>query len=105
MSISEHLTKPNPELARLIEQTPAGMAHWAGTGPAGKACRDCQHFMGKIRRTGIGVGDMQPGRCRWFISAMKAALWRAVPVHRVPPDTPSCSHFVPKVVKARKDAS
>lgn len=96
MTVRDHLTEPNPDLARLVAQTPPGMAHWAGSGPEGTTCRNCQHFMGKIRRTGIGVGDMQPGRCRRFIRAMKAALWRAVPVHHVPPDTPSCSHFAEK---------
>jgi hypothetical protein len=34
-------TELYPELAELIKATPAGMAHWAGTGPTGKVCRDC----------------------------------------------------------------
>jgi hypothetical protein len=37
----DYLTEPNPELAALVKATPPGMAHWAGTGPAGKVCRDC----------------------------------------------------------------
>lgn len=37
------LTEPNPELAKLIRQTPDGMAHWSGTGPDGTTCGTCKH--------------------------------------------------------------
>lgn len=28
----------------LVADTEIGMAHFAGTGPAGKRCKDCEHF-------------------------------------------------------------
>ncbi len=97
MTVRDHLTEPNPELAQRVAQTPPGMAHWSGTGPEATACRGCQFFMGKVRRTGIGVGEMQPGRCRKFVALMKGALCRrSAPVHLIPPDTASCSHFAAK---------
>jgi hypothetical protein len=27
-----------------MEHTPKGMAHWAGSGPPGALCRNCEHF-------------------------------------------------------------
>lgn len=29
---------------QVIRDTPPGMAHWMGTGPAGKTCRECTFF-------------------------------------------------------------
>lgn len=91
------LTQPNPDLAAQIAATPPGMAHWAGSGPTEKSCQDCHHFMGKVRKVGIGIGEINPGRCRKYIRLMKAAKCsRTAPVYALPPDTPACSHFAPK---------
>ena len=41
----KHLTAVgNPELARKIAATPAGMAFWTGTGPEGATCVQCGFF-------------------------------------------------------------
>jgi hypothetical protein len=82
----------------LAERTPAGMAHYAGTGPAGTTCETCGFFMGTRRTSGIGQGRMQPGRCREFMRIMRQHHgMRAVPVHKVPPETASCRHYKSKV--------
>jgi hypothetical protein len=44
LGVGHHLTEPNPQLAQQIRQTFAGMAHWAGTGPRGKHCNECQFW-------------------------------------------------------------
>jgi hypothetical protein len=33
-----------PELVQQIRNTAPGQAHWAGTGPAGMTCGQCQHW-------------------------------------------------------------
>lgn len=81
----------------LAERTPPGMAHYAGTGPAGTTCAGCGFFMGVRRTHGIGVGVLQAGRCREFMRLMRGGGTRAVPVFKVPPDTASCRHYKPKV--------
>jgi hypothetical protein len=40
-----NLTQAHPsELAQQIRNTAPGQAHWAGTGPAGRTCGECEHF-------------------------------------------------------------
>jgi hypothetical protein len=43
--VTPNLTTPNPELDRLVRQTPSGMMFWSGTcsNPAA-ACGGCKHF-------------------------------------------------------------
>ena len=43
-------------------ETPRGMAHWAGTGPAGMRCADCAHFSNKTKTK---------GRCSKFAKLMR----------------------------------
>ena len=39
------LTNPNPELSRLVVQTPEGMMFWAGTcADPDTTCADCKHY-------------------------------------------------------------
>ena len=33
-----------PEVERVRQETPPGMAHWAASGPIGTACMDCQYL-------------------------------------------------------------
>ena len=48
--------------------TPAGMAHWSGSGPAGKTCRDCALF--KANKSG------PQGKCTKFAALMRATRRR-----------------------------
>jgi hypothetical protein len=61
------MTKPQgDELAWMQEQTRPGMAHWSGSGPKGKTCRDCM-FWGvgnKFRRD--TWGELRPRQCTKF---------------------------------------
>src|SRR5262245_35084464 len=96
----DHLTEPNPELAALQKATPDGMAHWAGTGPAGSTCGGCMYFAGRRQKLEKGFGDLQPGRCRKFARMIRAA-WRTshAPLLAVEPTTPSCRHWAPKPIR------
>jgi hypothetical protein len=79
----EHLTEPNTELALLIKATPAGMAHWAGTGPNGATCRECEHydyFDAKMKR--------HPNGCVLYYANMRANCKTPIPAR-----TPACWFF------------
>jgi hypothetical protein len=89
-----HLTSIDPEFDRLVKQTLPGMAHWAGTGPAGTTCEQCRFFGYSVPlRNGAGntVGTKNhPKSCHRFFELMKQ--------HGKPlmPSTPSCRHFEPR---------
>jgi hypothetical protein len=89
-----HLTSIEPELDRLVKQTLPGMAHWAGTGPAGTTCEQCRFFgYSAPLRNGLGetVSAIKKDKCchRYF---------RLMKQHGKPllPQTPSCRHFEPR---------
>ena len=76
--------------------TPAGMAHWAGTGPKGTTCRECHWWMttGKWPEEGPGSnGNPLPARCRAYKALGMLKTYGPPVAH----DTPSCSHFVAAV--------
>jgi hypothetical protein len=86
-----------PTALELAEKTPPGMAHYAGTGPPDATCGHCSYFMGAVKRSGIGTGTLQKGRCREYIRIMQKHYGlRAVPIYKLAPDTPSCRHYEPK---------
>ena len=72
--------------------TPAGMAHWAGSGPAFKTCRECRSWVsiGKWREEGPGSsGEPLPSRCRKYKTlGMEKSFGPPIP-H----DTLACKHF------------
>jgi hypothetical protein len=81
--MSKYLTEPNPELAKLIRATPHGMAHWAGTGPAGASCDRCAHY-GYFDQN----GRRKPNGC--------ALYFARTGVHgrdQLPKGTPACKYF------------
>jgi hypothetical protein len=68
-TISAHLTQPNKELGAMISQTPSGMAHWAGSGPEFKTCRECAHFdhgNSYYSKTGMRGGCLKPAKCKKY---------------------------------------
>jgi hypothetical protein len=81
-------TEPDPELERLVEATPPGMAHWAGTGPAGTTCVECRSYGYDPELGGI-VGLVHPHSCRRLFQMTGR------PGPAFSPWTPSCKHFQP----------
>lgn len=97
---SDKLTRAHdPKTAALIEASRPGMAHFAGTGPEGRTCRECIHWSRKWKDIdhdeSIKSGDfkrdfgvLKPRRCRKF--------WRMTNHQRgkgLPHGTASCRHF------------
>ena len=68
---------------RGFRMTRPGQAHWAGTGPAGKRCKDCVHFRGS---------GGKPGPCAVTAKHLKANLRRTKP-QKFRGDALACRHF------------
>ena len=63
---------------RGMRETPNGMAHWKGSGPKGKTCRECMHYdlanrPKRYRSDGKdhGKGELMPAGCREWKRLMK----------------------------------
>jgi hypothetical protein len=82
----KHLTEPNPELARLIAQTPHGMMHWSGTGPAGTTCGQCKHY-------GYTYETARKSVFKWQACALYWQRMKKHPHRQIPPSTESCKYF------------
>lgn len=96
--LAPHLTNPHGD---LIAKSVIGMAHFAGTGPAGSTCRACAYWgCGKTFKRDE-VGELCPRRCKKFSELLAVATCAT----GVPHDTPSCRHYTPalKVPKAVRD--
>ena len=76
------LTVLDPHFQYQRERTKIGMAHWAGTGPRGTTCGECQ-FLTRVPR---GVGSSL--RCGKYRTMMQK--WGSTPI---PESTPSCKYF------------
>ena len=72
-----------------FRKSPPGMAHWAGTGPKGKVCRQCIHYTneGRYSLGGKHPGWLKPGRCTKF-GAMMRKKGPTFPIR-----TLACKHF------------
>jgi len=90
----ERLTKPDLKLAEQMRNTPHGMAHWAGTGPEGRTCRECAFFEHGKRyysaTAGFKGGELMPARCGKYRAMMNGRQGGAIPNI-----TPACRHFEP----------
>lgn len=80
------LTIVNPDLEQQVARTVPGMAHWAGSGPAGKFCGGCAHFMSVSR----GLGSST--RCGKYSQMMDGRTGSK----KLPPETASCKYFEQK---------
>lgn len=80
-----NLTEPNPELAKLIKQTPDGMAHWAGTGPSDKTCGQCKHLGAVYPHAGK---TKYLSRCQLYQRRANGRVGG-----KLPPNTPACKYF------------
>jgi hypothetical protein len=75
---------------RVARETHPGMAHFAGTGPQQKTCRECSfwdHGENDYRASGNYRGLIKPARCRKFRALMN------VDGARIPDETAACRHF------------
>lgn len=94
-----NLTDPTG-IADKVAMTHEGMAHFAGTGPAGATCRHCQHWNdGKNRSlksgaAGIALSGSAP--CRKFHELVPGKRRPPVPGHAV-----ACKWFVAYVQQYR----
>lgn len=88
-SIQDHLT--SSPVDRLARQTYPGMAHFAGTGPAPKTCRECIHFdhaqYDYHAKNGKYHGLIKPAACKKYRQMTGAAGTR------IPDDAAACRHF------------
>jgi len=80
----DHLTSTNPELERAAAKTYPGMAHWAGSGPAGETCGKCLNY-GDIGDD--GGSRIKRNRCLKYYAMMD----RVGGV--IPAGTAACRHF------------
>lgn len=67
--------------------THAGMAHFGGTGPAGKTCRECVNF--KDDGYLMATNELKPGRCAEYLKRMGL-----VTGPKFPHSVSACKHFV-----------
>jgi len=89
-SMQAHLT-PGP-FDRMAKDTFPGQAHFAGTGPELKTCRECAHWdhagaHDYRSKRGMFSGLIQPARCRQFKELT------GTHGDKVPDDAAACKHF------------
>ncbi len=101
--LSDKYTQPDPELTRKARATWPGMAHFAGTGPKGRTCRECiywDHLPYEYRsKTGRYGGLIKPARCRKY-RELTREQGAPVPYHAF-----ACRHFELNPSPPRKYAS
>ena len=94
MKNNDHLTAPNATLAEQVRASVPGMAHFALTGPAGRTCRECEHWGAGGGRDGGYYADgqrlLKPRMCNKYRKLMLLGRKNS-PLIRY--DTPSCRHF------------
>ena len=99
-AISSHLTQPDKGLGAMIAATHSGMAHWSGSGPEFKTCRECtffDHGNSYYSKTGMRGGGLKPAKCKKY-RAMTSQSG-----DNIPHATRACKYFeqadtVPPVV-------
>lgn len=80
-----------------LRKTPPGMAHWAGSGPEGKTCRECLRYSDEGRYAANAkkhpAGGLKPGRCLKFQEMRKAQREKNIKGDKFPHTTPACKYF------------
>jgi hypothetical protein len=91
----EHLTVIDDRLESSRRRTWPGMAHWAGSGAAGKTCRECQLWTGcgdqsgYYAKRGNRAGMIKPRACEKHRDLMQGVTGPAIP-H----DAAACRYFI-----------
>lgn len=89
--LQDKLTAPDPAQTRAAQASFPGMAHFAGTGPRGMTCRDCEFWFHTAydyySKTGKHHGLIRPATCTKYrmLTGQKGAL--------VPDNAAACRHF------------
>ena len=94
-----HLTSPHSKrIDALLSHSFAGMAHWAGSGPTGKTCRQCLSWGGDAETPPVRypeTGELRPRRCSKFRTIMQYDDGATTP--GVPQGSMSCRFFIENV--------
>lgn len=82
------LTVLDIKFENLVARTPAGMAHWAGTGPEGKTCRECSNYVfnGYTSSKVSNGGALKKGPCQKYVDRFGKGK-------NFPFETSSCKYF------------
>lgn len=83
-----------PIVAQQIRTTVCGQAHFANTGPFGATCGDCL-FLGYVKRNRNAQGEIVHTEKRAGCGKFNELTAKHGPV--LPPGTPSCKYFAPKL--------
>ncbi len=90
----DHLTVTDPAFEMQRTRTWPGMAHFAGTGPKNKTCRECIYWSncgadpGYYSRSGKHRGVIKPRSCAKYRTMMSNNIGPAVPHNAL-----ACKHF------------
>jgi hypothetical protein len=91
LSLSAALTKAYGN-EDSIRKTFGGMAHFAGTGPEGKTCRECIHWAykrdGYHAKSGKHANMIKPQRCLRYSQLSQGKAGEAVPAQ-----ASACKYF------------
>lgn len=80
LNSESHTTQAHSQrIAEMAAKTVPGMAHWAGSGPAGKTCRECSEctthgYYSKGRKANGGL--LKPVSCDKYKEMMRGAVVR-----------------------------
>jgi hypothetical protein len=88
------LTVSDPAFESKRNNTHPGMAHFAASGPAGKSCRECEHWTGcglekgHYAKNGKHGGVLKPRACAKYRELMGGEIGPAIPYTAM-----SCKYF------------
>jgi hypothetical protein len=90
LSFGAHLTQD--ELNHPAARTYIGQAHFAGSGPAGKTCRECCFWVPAPGTTkhAYDQSGIKAHRC-----TKRASMMRSKDAQLVPPKASACKYFEP----------
>lgn len=92
LKYGKHLTLTGEE----IHQTHAGMAHFAGSGPDDKTCRECEHWGHQNPPSRTSSKTLMGGELNDAI-CIKAKSMMGLKTPRVPHDARACKYFTQDV--------
>ena len=84
------LTVIDKKLEAQQRQTAPGMAHWSGSGPKDKTCRECVfwQFERFYSQSGKHGGAPMPANCKKYTNLMNGKRGNKVPHHKL-----ACKYF------------
>lgn len=89
LDFNNHMTRGHGELEDSLRATHAGMAHFAGSGPAGKTCRECVFWTERnyYAKGGKYAGAIKPSSCERYHQLTGRQG------EKVPHEAAACRHF------------